>query len=156
MKLITTPEQLLNEICEVTGVQVNKIKTKNRKRELVIVRQYYAYFGMEFFNFSCTSLATNINQDHSTLIHGKQAIKDLIDSKFDKVINDVSVLMGHFEISEKENYLYDLETKYNYLLKEMIEWKRKAKKLELENKTYCNQLNNTKKQLSNSQNLALS
>jgi hypothetical protein len=156
MKIIKTPEQLLDEICEVTGIKVKQIRAKSKKRDLVIVRQYYAYFGMEFFNFSCTLLAININQDHSTLIHGKQVIKDLIDSGFDKVVNDVSALLAHLEISNEENYLYNLEMKYKSLLKEMTDWKRKVNKLELENKCYEKQLRKMKKQLSNSQNLSLS
>ena len=149
MKLITTPEQLLNEICEVTGVTVEMINSKSRSRDIVLTRQYFAYFGMKYFNFSCIVIGNTLKQDQSTILHGRDTISDLLKSQFPKVVNDVNALIEHFGINNNET----LEAQYDNILKEMIEWKRKAKKLELENKCYENQLRNIKKQLSSSPNL---
>ena len=148
MKLITTPEALLKEICLVTGITIEAINSRHRSRDIVLTRQYFAYFGIRHFGFTCIAIGKTLKQDYSTILHGRDTIADLLKSKFEKVVNDVNKLIEHFGINDNET----LEAQYDSVLKEMIEWKRRAKKLELENKCYENQLRNMKKQLLQAQN----
>jgi hypothetical protein len=147
MKHIPTPQQLLNEVCEVIGVTIELINSRTRKREVVLARQYFSYFGLRHYKFTSIAIGRTLGQDHSTIFNGKNQIEDLLKSGFEKVVNDVNILIEYFGINDNET----LESKYDNVLKEMIEWKRKAKKLELENKCYENQLRNIKKQLQQAQ-----
>jgi chromosomal replication initiation ATPase DnaA len=74
-------EELQINVCKATGIKLELIKKKNRKREVVLCRYLIFYIarhnGLGSFKF----LATNLNGfDHSTVMHGVGLIQDLLDS----------------------------------------------------------------------------
>lgn len=61
------------------------ISKRNRKRENVIARQMWYHWCLENTKLSLTKLSSAlIGQDHSTLIHAKKTINDLL--TYDKVL----------------------------------------------------------------------
>jgi len=115
--MITTPEDLLKEICRILNYDINKVKAINRSQELVQVRQYYAYIGSVHFGFSFKNLANQFGQHHSTLIKGRDTVKDLLDSKDDIATSHIALLLP---IAPGLNItdLSQLKKKYALLLKE--------------------------------------
>ena len=63
------------------GIQVEDLKAKTRKKEIVIARQVAMYFSKEFTNHSLKSIGYHFGgRDHSTVIHAVQAINDLMET----------------------------------------------------------------------------
>lgn len=68
-------------ICAYFGLDESEVKTKNRKRELVKVRQLCMYFQKLFIpNASLKTVGIYWNRDHSTIIHARQTVQDLCDT----------------------------------------------------------------------------
>ena len=68
------------------------MKSKSRKRELVVARQVAMFFAKEYTNHSLKSIGQHFGgRDHSTVIHAVQAVNDLMetDSKFKHSVNEL-------------------------------------------------------------------
>jgi chromosomal replication initiation ATPase DnaA len=98
MKHIPTPQQLLNEVCEVMQENPLKVAGRNRDKEIVKVRHYYAYIGRTYYKFKLKQLAAPLYRDHTTIINSLQVVKDWIDSKDEICNNDLEILKTHFEL----------------------------------------------------------
>ena len=98
MKQITTPEQLLNEVCEVMQEHPLKVAGRNRDKEIVKVRHYYAYIGRIYYKFKLKPLASPLYRDHTTIINSLQVVKNWIDSKDEICVNDLEILKTHLEL----------------------------------------------------------
>lgn len=61
-----------------------ELQTKCRKRKLVFPRQMIMYFLTEYTDMTYKQIADIFNRDHTTVIHSKDTIKDLMHSD-DKV-----------------------------------------------------------------------
>jgi chromosomal replication initiator protein len=63
------------------GFTVDMLKSKSRKRELVIARQIAQWFINHFTNLSLKSNGAMFGgRDHSTVIHSLAAVQDLLDT----------------------------------------------------------------------------
>lgn len=79
-------DDLIRVVCEETGIPMDRIRMRTRKREVVIARQLLVYYGRAYYGMSYSELGGLIGgRDHSTAIHAKQSIEDLIISKNDLV-----------------------------------------------------------------------
>jgi chromosomal replication initiation ATPase DnaA len=77
---------LLGIISNVIGIPVSKIRCKRRKREYVIGRHLFFYFSWKYYSkmFSLKTIGAVCSKcDHTTVIHGKSTIMDLLESKDD-------------------------------------------------------------------------
>jgi chromosomal replication initiator protein len=79
-------------VSEYFGVQVDLLKDKTRKREIVVARQVSMYFAKEYTNMSLKSIGNHFGgRDHSTVIHAITAVNDLMDTdkRFNATMQDL-------------------------------------------------------------------
>lgn len=80
---LLTKEQLLNLVIENTcaefGITQKVLKTICRKRNLVEARQIIMFILWETRNYTLTSIGKIFNRDHTTVIHSKDNIIDLME-----------------------------------------------------------------------------
>jgi chromosomal replication initiator protein len=79
-------------VSEYFGIQLEDLKAKTRKKEIVIARQVAMYFSKEFTNHSLKSIGYHFGgRDHSTVIHAVQTVNDMIetDSSFKNSVNEL-------------------------------------------------------------------
>jgi chromosomal replication initiator protein len=79
-------------VSEYFGIQLDDLKAKTRKKEIVIARQVAMYFSKEFTNHSLKSIGYHFGgRDHSTVIHAVQTVNDMIetDSSFKNSVNEL-------------------------------------------------------------------
>lgn len=73
-------------------VELEDLKAKTRKKEIVIARQVAMYFSKDYTNHSLKSIGYHFGgRDHSTVIHAVQSVNDMIDtnSKFRYAIDEL-------------------------------------------------------------------
>ena len=59
-------------------------KTKSRKREIIIARQFAMYFlRQEFYKLSLQKIADYFEKDHSTVVYSIKQINDLVEYDFE-------------------------------------------------------------------------
>jgi chromosomal replication initiator protein len=62
-------------------IELEELKDKSRKKEVVIPRQIAMYFAKEFTNFSLKAIGYHFGgRDHSTVIHAIQSVSDMMDT----------------------------------------------------------------------------
>ncbi len=62
-------------------VELEDLKAKTRKKEIVIARQVAMYFSKDYTNHSLKSIGYHFGgRDHSTVIHAVQSVNDMIDT----------------------------------------------------------------------------
>lgn len=85
LSLKKVPEPYIKEALQsYYSVQWPDIASGDRRREIVIIRQLYAYLCREFTPLSLKTIARNSNQrDHSCVIHSVRTVKDLMDTDED-------------------------------------------------------------------------
>ena len=68
-------------VAEYFKVEVESLKDKIRKKEIVIARQVAMYFSKEYTNHSLKSIGYHFGgRDHSTVIHAVQSVNDMMDT----------------------------------------------------------------------------
>lgn len=85
---LLTKEQLQNLVIENTcaefGITQANLKTVCRKRNLVEARQIIMFVLWETHNYTLSSIGKIFNRHHTTVIHSKDNIIDLME--FDEII----------------------------------------------------------------------
>ena len=75
IKIRPTPDEILKIVSLINFIPVDLVKSKNRKPEIVRVRQQYSLIAI-LFRYSHESISTEINRDHTSAHHSyKNAIK---------------------------------------------------------------------------------
>jgi chromosomal replication initiation ATPase DnaA len=107
---------ILKETSNFYGVEVFDVKSKTRKREIVIPRQASMYMMKELIgaNISLKLIGkAHGDRDHSTVIHAIQSINDLmdIDFRFKRRIADLKAFIKEKkkEWDEKEEMRFKFE-----------------------------------------------
>jgi chromosomal replication initiator protein len=68
-------------VAEYFKVEVESLKDKIRKKEIVIARQVAMYFAKEYTDHSLKAIGYHFGgRDHSTVIHAVQSVNDMIDT----------------------------------------------------------------------------
>lgn len=68
-------------ICETTGVSLEKVRQKTRKREVVVTRQLIAYYGREYTDLSLVKIGKIIGgKDHTTVLHSWNKVMEYLHS----------------------------------------------------------------------------
>lgn len=76
-----TLNDLIEIICEETGVPADKVKVKGRETEVVATRHLIAYYGATFTNLSLKSIGKQLGgRDHSTIIHSRDRVRGLLET----------------------------------------------------------------------------
>ncbi len=71
-------EEIITYTADICGVSVEEMKSRCRKRDLVVARQLSAYIIKEKTKLSLTSIANALGlKDHSTVIHSLKTVNNL-------------------------------------------------------------------------------
>lgn len=77
-------DAIMEEVARYFGLSVEALKSKSRKKEIVVPRQIAMYLCKEYTNFSLKSIGYHFGgRDHSTVIHAVQNISELRDKDAD-------------------------------------------------------------------------
>ena len=83
-------DQITKIVCDYFEVDENKVREKNRKKEVVLARQVAMYLSKELTKSSLKTIGLHFGgRDHSTVIHAYNSIEGMIseDFKFKDVVN---------------------------------------------------------------------
>ena len=70
-----------------TGLSIAELRVKNRKRHLVLARQWNMYFIAKHTTHSLSVIASIFDRDHATVVHSRKTINNLIET--DKKMNNL-------------------------------------------------------------------
>ena len=85
-------EKIIGLMCEYFSFSLDKMGQKSRKRELVYARQVSMYFLSTKTKMSLKDIGALFGgKDHTTVIHGRQTILDLMSSNED-IRNEIEYL----------------------------------------------------------------
>lgn len=86
-------------VCEFYKVEENKVREKNRRKEVVLARQVAMYLSKQLTKSSLKTIGLHFGgRDHSTVIHAQSTIEELI--KYDAQLSDIiSSLKNKIELS---------------------------------------------------------
>lgn len=85
-------EQIQRIVCEYFGLPEDLVRARTRKREAVQARQVAMYFAKQYTKHSLKTIGLKFGgRDHSTVIHGIQAVENQIetDAKFRETIAEL-------------------------------------------------------------------
>lgn len=111
-----TSQALLTFLAKRLGYNIEDIKQKNRKRELVLERQRF-YYLCKINNICSLSVsASYFNQNHATALHGYKTICDLMETEklmfsqmqvLDKLVKEVVLNLKLFTWVENDKTKVD-------------------------------------------------
>lgn len=76
-------------VCEFFGVEENKVREKNRRKEVVLARQVAMYLAKQLTKSSLKTIGLHFGgRDHSTVIHAQTSVEQMIkdDQRFEDVV----------------------------------------------------------------------
>lgn len=74
-------EQIQETVCEQFNLELELLKSKTRKRQIVQARQISMYFAKQLTKSSLTKIGKHFGgRDHSTVIHACQTVSNLMDT----------------------------------------------------------------------------
>ena len=77
-------ENLIRLVFHHFNIPFELSKTKSRKREIIIARQFAMYFlRQEFHKLSLQKIADYFEKDHSTVVYSIKQINDLVEYDFE-------------------------------------------------------------------------
>lgn len=83
-KTSTTNIKILKVVCEFYGISEDDVKRKDRRRDKVWCRQVYYFLSLKLTNMTMAELGRELNQDHTTVIHSRQTVQDILDTDPEK------------------------------------------------------------------------
>jgi len=93
-----TVDEITAIVCKYFDVTIEKVKAKTRKREIVLARQFAMYFTKLNTGMSLSDIGKYFGgRDHTTVIHSRETIKDLIAGNNEFVIKSYQDLSRHLE-----------------------------------------------------------
>lgn len=94
-------EELVSIVCGVTGFSADELRSKSRKRERVVARQLICYYAYNMRLATLNNIGLNLGgRDHTTVIHSKETIQNLIDTKDASIVQLIGKIEN--EISNHE------------------------------------------------------
>jgi chromosomal replication initiator protein len=91
-KINISIEYITKVVCETLDVEENKIRDKNRRKEVAFARQIAMYLSKELTKSSLKTIGLHFGgRDHSTVIHAYNSIENLIeqDNEVKETINSI-------------------------------------------------------------------
>jgi len=74
--------EILQKVCNASGIMPHDIIAITRKREIVIARQLFCYITIKYFNYTLVQVGRFLNRHHSTVIHSVNAYTDYLQMKY--------------------------------------------------------------------------
>jgi len=72
---------ILREVSEVSGVNIDEILSLSRKEKICIARQMFCYIATENKKWTQKQIGAAIRRDHSTVIHSRSVVEDMLNTK---------------------------------------------------------------------------
>lgn len=77
-------ENLIRLVFNYFNIPIEMMKSKSRKREIIVARQFASYFLRQEFNrLSLQKIADYFDQHHSSIVHSIKQINNLIEFDFE-------------------------------------------------------------------------
>ena len=128
INLAISPNGILYQVSKGTGVAVEDIKSKCRKREFSFARHLFCYLTCNYTTTPLKKIGSYIgNRDHSSVIHGRDNISDILDVYQNKTqhIHPVELKIAKLGV--------ELEAYYSSIKRLQHGFKQRAKELTLIN-----------------------
>ena len=105
IKQITNePDKVISVICECLEIDSDQLNIDTRKREIAFQRQI-AHWGLYYYTYmSIAKIGRKVgNRDHTTVLHSKKLINDLIESDkgVKQTISEIEQKLSEAEIVRK-------------------------------------------------------
>jgi chromosomal replication initiation ATPase DnaA len=71
-------DNLMRIVCDVINVLPQEFFSRCRRQEYVLARSFFCYFANVHMKEATVKIGLYINRDHSTVIHGRNMIGDLV------------------------------------------------------------------------------
>lgn len=85
--------RLIYDVCQAGDIPICKLKTRTRKREVVICRQIISYIAYRKNYGSYLRIGLFLGgYDHSTILHGVRCVEQLLEINDTMVLNIISQL----------------------------------------------------------------
>lgn len=76
-------ESITKAVCEYFEIEENKLREKNRRKEIVLARQIAMFLSKQLTKSSLKTIGLHFGgRDHSTVIHAQSSIEDAIKTDF--------------------------------------------------------------------------
>lgn len=86
-------------VCEFFGVEENKVREKNRRKEVVMARQVAMFLSKKLTKSSLKTIGLHFGgRDHSTVIHAHSTIEQMI-SEDPKLKENINAIKNKIELS---------------------------------------------------------
>lgn len=97
-------EVIIKEACDFFQQDHQVIKSRCRKREYVLVRQFAEYFMRKSTTMSLEAIGSHFNHDHATVLHSIRTVNDLIEvngyaSTAIKLESKINIALNNYDIS---------------------------------------------------------
>lgn len=86
-------EIIVDTVCFYLSVNVEDVFSRTRKQRVVEARHFICYICRVEFRMIFSFIGKNLKRDHSTIIHGVQAIEDLM--KYEQNTREKVVYLRH-------------------------------------------------------------
>lgn len=88
-------KEVLNYCCQVTGSDYIAAKSPDRRQEDVRARQLFIHYFTKFFPklYTLTELGRYLNRDHTTIMHSRDSMNDLISVGDKSSVADLDALL---------------------------------------------------------------
>lgn len=91
-------EEIGEIVMHVTGIPLERLKDKIRKRNVVHARQLIAWYARNLSCIRWQSISDYLGgRDHTTAIHGHKAIRDLLQTGHPQTVNAVQRIDQYLE-----------------------------------------------------------
>jgi len=94
---------VLEGVCFIMGQEIDRVKKKDRYRELVVCRHLFYYLAKNFYGAKLKDIGAVTGTDHTSVIHGISVINDLISIKDEDVMRAVEECQNYI----REKYQAD-------------------------------------------------
>ncbi len=85
-------------VCEYFKVEENKVREKNRRKEVVLARQVAMFLSKQLTKSSLKTIGLHFGgRDHSTVIHAQTSVDDMIKSDF-QLADTINMLKNKIEL----------------------------------------------------------
>ena len=74
----TTPEKIIDVVCDYFNVTIDELKTKSRKSEYVTARSVAWYIMLKETKITTERAGLIFSKDHATVLHGNRKVEQRI------------------------------------------------------------------------------
>ena len=79
MKDFDYTHRILHDVARISGVSVEQIVGKSRRKEIVIARQMFCYLARQYGWLNDTQIGKTIGHDRVTVIHSSKVVETMIE-----------------------------------------------------------------------------